>query len=675
MDCKEITELLSSYIDEEVSPVEKRQIEKHLADCPLCREELEELSIAENKLRKTLHVVADHASDPKNTWLKVREAIEKEDYDSIKDKMQPVTTSWVTRLRSVFSLQPIWKRTVAITLVVALVVSLVIVIPPTLGNDFEIKAVEIALNSPEVINALSVDLVETTTVIQATENIATVEIVGTSGDFWTVIVNLDSETVMYISIGSPQYYPQEDLEKVISILLANDDIKSILDQGAIIKSIVTYHLERVGSEFTEKKVYVTLSLQGDLYLADIELFSEQLLDFGDYATMKEREMEARIANLVAKLYEKLNDPDLSDEYRADIIGLLRTFGEAPTVAKTWSPDGFGIIYTRELPSSELKELINADFPSDHEIYRYFAIYGMNADGANQVNITTDFGNFYYEYVCSPDGSRIAYVTWSAGDREIYVMNADGSNQTRLTYNTGNDNYPAWSPNGSQIAFRSNRDGDGEIYVMNADGSNVTRLTYTPGINSRPAWSPDGSKILFYSDRDGNHEIYVMNADGTNQIRLTNSPGSDRRHSWSPDGSHILFWSNRDGKSEIYVMNADGSNQTRLTNNLFNNTRPVWSNDGSRIAFQISPVVDIEDEEVVYHSDIHVMNADGSNQINLTNNPFSRDSRPIWSPDDSMIAFISNRDGNNEIYVMNADGSNVTRLTNNSMSDDYPMWLP
>jgi TolB protein len=58
-----------------------------------------------------------------------------------------------------------------------------------------------------------------------------------------------------------------------------------------------------------------------------------------------------------------------------------------------------------------------------------------------------------------------------------------------------------------------------------------------------------------------------------------------------------------------------------------------------------------------------MNADGSGQTNLTNNP-ARDECHAWSPDGSRILFISWRDGNSEIYVMNADGTGQTRLTNN-----------
>lgn len=60
-----------------------------------------------------------------------------------------------------------------------------------------------------------------------------------------------------------------------------------------------------------------------------------------------------------------------------------------------------------------------------------------------------------------------------------------------------------------------------------------------------------------------------------------------------------------------------------------------------------------------------MAADGSNQVNLTNNP-ADDTDPVWSPDGSQIAFVSNRDngegGGQFIYVMDADGSNVRQLT-------------
>src|SRR5215207_1619015 len=110
---------------------------------------------------------------------------------------------------------------------------------------------------------------------------------------------------------------------------------------------------------------------------------------------------------------------------------------------------------------------------------------------------------------------------------------------------------------------------------------------------------------------------------------------------------IAFTSYRDaGDGEIYVMDAGGSNQKRLTNNPAEDQSPAFSPDGGKIAF-----ASLRDG----NGEIYVMNTDGSNQKRLTNNP-AGEGLPAWSPDGSKIVFVSNRDGNNEIYVMNADGS-------------------
>ena len=130
---------------------------------------------------------------------------------------------------------------------------------------------------------------------------------------------------------------------------------------------------------------------------------------------------------------------------------------------------------------------------------------------------------------------------------------------------------------------------------------------------------------------------------------------------------IAFQSNRDGNYEIYVMNADGSGQTDLTNNPAYDWTSAWSPDGTKIAFSSNRDGNKE---------IYVMNADGSSPTRLTYNT-ADDQYPAWSPDGTKIAFESLRDGFMNIYMMNADGSGQTRLTNNpaSAGDQHPSWSP
>ncbi len=397
--------------------------------------------------------------------------------------------------------------------------------------------------------------------------------------------------------------------------------------------------------------------------------------------------------------------------RATTHGLTRlTDNSDLDQAPTWSPDGSRIAFHSDR---------DGDGDGDGEIYV------MNADGSGVIQLTDNsYGDWYPTW--SPDGSRIAFYSFRDGDNEIYAMNADGSGVIQLTNNSNDDWSPAWSPDGSSIAFNSDRDGNYAIYVMNTDGSGVIQLTNSVDWDVNPTWSPDGSRIAFTSYRDGYSEIYVMNADGSGAVRLTETHSDDLAPEWSPDGSRIAFVSHRDGDYEIYVMNADGSGAVELTDNSSQDWLYAWSPDGSRIAFysdrdgdfeiyvmnvvlsdprtetggkvttqgltQLTDNSDLDEDPawspdgsmIAFSSDrdgdneIYVLNARPRvvqfSPVQLTDN--SDDDRdPSWSPDNSMIAFTSGRDGDYEIYVMSFDGSGVIQLTDNSDDDRLPAWSP
>jgi Tol biopolymer transport system component len=127
---------------------------------------------------------------------------------------------------------------------------------------------------------------------------------------------------------------------------------------------------------------------------------------------------------------------------------------------------------------------------------------------------------------------------------------------------------------------------------------------------------------------------------------------------------IVFVSGRDGNGEIYRMNVDGSNQVNLTNNPASDWHPRWSTDGTMIAFT---------SKRDGNAEIYVMDADGRNQTNLTKN-LAPDMDPVWSPDGSKIAFISKRGEYpygmfHMVYAMNTDGTQVTRIQDISIDQD------
>jgi Tol biopolymer transport system component len=238
----------------------------------------------------------------------------------------------------------------------------------------------------------------------------------------------------------------------------------------------------------------------------------------------------------------------------------------------------------------------------------------------------------------------------------------------------------------KIAFQSNRGGSVEIYATTPGGT-PERITLSNG-SSDPAYSPDGSKIAFVSGGALGQDIFSMNADGSGRRQVTNTGAADLQPAWSPDGSKIAFVSNTSALNgqtdpEIWTVNANGTSPGPVTNNSYNDTLPAWSPDGSKIAF-VSSRRDLGDTD----QNVYVMDADGTNQTNITpNSPAScssncyqgHDDAPAWSPDGTRIAYVHGYGppenpnaggGVPNIWTMDPGGANKTNVSSNASTSQF-----
>lgn len=271
----------------------------------------------------------------------------------------------------------------------------------------------------------------------------------------------------------------------------------------------------------------------------------------------------------------------------------------------------------------------------------------------------------FQVTCwEPTSGRIVFTSDRSAGSNIWSMNPDGTDLVQLT-TLGHSFWPVWSPDGWKIAFTLGG-GLEQIHVMNADGSGLTRLTSSYHHEEAPAWSPDGTRVAFarYTLTWGPEDIYVVDADGSgNEVQLTSHPARDFLPAWSPDGSRIAFTTDRDGNEEVYVMNADGSDPVNLTRHPASDVvwAGAWSPDGTRLVFQTGRMGNAE---------IFVMNADGSDPVNLTNSPL-QEKGGAWSPDGSQVVFWQDPAG--DVFIVYADGTGMADITNSVSLDRYPHW--
>ena len=244
------------------------------------------------------------------------------------------------------------------------------------------------------------------------------------------------------------------------------------------------------------------------------------------------------------------------------------------------------------------------------------------------------------------------LAFGFGGGTIVTENIDGTGRKTVVPLTSGvavgATEPAWSADGTKLAYSSKIGGTGGIFIVNADGSGVKRVT-SDVTDGEPTWSPDGTKLAFVHVSTGRRRLVTTNLDGSGLTVVTPNLARDVDDpEWSPDGTRLTF----SDFADVYVVNADGSNLVNLTADPAQSSRadnPTWSPDGSKIAYTYN----ISQIKAV---------ASGGGAATTLGTSLGEVWEISWSPDGSKIAFIADVNGplQEELFVMNADGTNVVR---------------